>query len=116
MRVHPGEVVGLAWVLRIMRANCRPFAACIIPSLVHAAHSSRRGALLHQINLMLSNLLQLPPKVMISNLCQQLSQVGVGVRAKLIVACLLALVLLGGGRSMLFDVLVKIDADHLVPL
>ena len=65
---------------------------------------------------MLSNLLQLPSKVMISNLCQQLSQIGVGVRGKLIVACLLALVLLGGRSSMLFDVLVKIDADHLVPL
>lgn len=115
MRVYPGEVVGLAWVLRVMRANCRPFAACIIASLIQ---SSRRGALLHQINLMLSDLLQLPPKVLVSNLRQQLSQVGVGVRAELIVVCLLALVLLGGSRrsSILFDVLVKIDADHLVPL
>ena len=116
MRVHPSEVVGLARVLGVVRANSCPFAACIIPGLVHAAHSSRRGALLHQINLMLSNLLQLPSKVMISNLCQQLSQIGVGVRGKLIVACLLALVLLGGRSSMLFDVLVKIDADHLLPL
>ena len=65
---------------------------------------------------MLSNLLQLPSKVMISNLCQQLSQIGVGVRGKLIVACLLALVLLGGSSCMLFDVLVKVDADHLLPL
>jgi len=115
MRVHPGEVVGLARVLRVMRANGRPLAACIIPSLVN---SPWRGALLHQINLMLSDLLQLPPKVLVSNLGQQLSQVGVGIRAELIVVCLLALVMLGGSRrsSILFDVLVKIDADHLFPL
>ena len=67
---------------------------------------------------MLTDLLQLPPKVLVSNLSQQLSQVGVGVRAELIVVCLLALVLLGGSRRscILLDVLVKIDADHLVPL
>ena len=48
---------------------------------------------------------------MISNLCQQLSQIGVGVRGKLIVACLLALVLLGGSSCMLFDILVKINPN-----
>ena len=118
MRVHPGEVVGLPMTMGVMRTNCRRFAACIIPSL---AQSSWRGALLHQINLMLSDLLQLPPKVLISNLSQQLSQIGVAVLPKLVVVSLLGLVLLLlllllGRSSVLFDVLVKIDTDHLVPL
>jgi hypothetical protein len=91
MRVHPSEVVRLAMTMGVMRANGRRFTACIIPSL---AQSSWRGALLHQINLMMSDFLQLPPKILISNLSQQLSQVGVAVLPKLVVVPLLGLVLL----------------------
>jgi hypothetical protein len=75
------------------------------------ALSSRRGALLHQKDLMLPDVFQFPPKIVICDLCQQFCQVGVSLRTEIIVVVGSQSIMLS--LTALFDIFVKIDADNI---